>query len=383
MVMSTPETRIAPNKKTSRRSRVDKDFFLEASQSQLIWYRFKKHRLAAASLMFLALLYFVAVFADFFAPYEQNYRIPGAQLSAPTPIGFYIPEEGLTRPFVHRMERELDQETFTYETVPVPDERVPVRFFVKGSEYRILGLLPARLRLFGVEDGYIALFGTDQLGIDIFSQTLYAARISLSVPLVGVTISFIIGVILGGISGFFGGWVDDVVQRLIEFLMGLPQLPLWIALSAAIPMNWTGIQTFFAITVILSLVGWTNLARVVRGRLLSLREEDYVPAAVISGASDKHIIARHLLPGVMSYLVVNVSLAIPHMILGETTLSFLGLGILPPEVSWGSMMQQARSLTVIFNYSWHLIPTIFIVLSVLAFNFVGDGLRDAADPYSL
>ena len=218
--------------------------------------------------------------------------------------------------------------------------------------------------------------------MDIFSQTLYAGRISLSVGLVGVLISFVLGVVLGGISGYFGGRVDDIIQRTIEFLMSLPQLPLWIALSAAIPNNWTGIKTFFAITIILSVIGWTGLARVVRGRLIAMREEDYVMAAKVAGTGSAAIIGGHLLPGFLSYLVVSITLAVPYMILGETTLSFLGLGILPPEVSWGSQMRAAKSLTVIFVYPWHLIPTIFIVTAVLSFNFIGDGLRDAADPYS-
>ena len=353
-----------------------------ASQRQLVWLKFRRHRLALVSLGVLGALYLLAIFADFFAPYPKNYRIPDAQFSSPTRIRVFDQAAGFTAPFVYAARKELDEATFTYRTVPDRSRRIPLRFFTRGAPYKILGLIPSRTRLFGVAEGYVALFGTNNIGMDVYSQTLYAGRISLSVGLVGVLISFVLGVTLGGISGYFGGFVDDAIQRLIEFILSLPQLPLWIALSAAIPNNWSGIETFFAITIILSFIGWTGLARVVRGRLISMREEDYVMAAKVAGSTDRKVIMGHLLPGFLSYLVVSITLAIPHMILGETTLSFLGLGILPPEVSWGSMMQQARSLIVIFNYPWHLIPTIFIVTAVLAFNFIGDGLRDAADPYS-
>ena len=353
-----------------------------ASQRQLVWLKFRRHRLALVSLGVLGALYLLAIFADFFAPYPKNYRIPDAQFSSPTRIRVFDPAAGFTTPFVYAARKVLDEATFTYRTVPDRSRRIPLRFFTRGAPYKILGLIPAHTRLFGVTEGYVALFGTNNIGMDVYSQTLYAGRISLSVGLVGVLISFFLGVTLGGISGYFGGFVDDAIQRLIEFILSLPQLPLWIALSAAIPNNWSGIETFFAITIILSFIGWTGLARVVRGRLISMREEDYVMAAKVAGSTDRKVIVGHLLPGFLSYLVVSITLAIPHMILGETTLSFLGLGILPPEVSWGSMMQQARSLIVIFNYPWHLIPTIFIVTAVLAFNFIGDGLRDAADPYS-
>ena len=334
------------------------------------------------SLVVLTLLYIGAIFADFIAPYEKNYRIPDVQFSAPTRVRVYEPGKGFSRPFVFAVTRQLDMKTFTYETVIDRSQKWYLRFFVNTDPYKLLRFIPVSHRLFGVDTGYISLFGTDNLGIDILSQTLYASRISLSVGLVGVAISFVLGVILGGISGYFGGTVDEIIQRFIEFIITLPQLPLWIALSAAVPNRWTGIQTFFAITVILSLVGWTGLARVVRGRLISMREEDYVMAARVAGRRDGAIIRLHLLPGFMSYLVVNITLAIPAMILGETTLSFLGVGILPPEVSWGAMLREANDVTLIFNYTWYLTPCIFVIVAVLAYNFVGDGLRDAADPYA-
>ena len=377
-VTSSPAAAAAP----AQSGDSDGDRLSHASQRQLVWLKFRRHKLALVSLAVLAALYVLAIFADFFGPYPKNYRIPDAQFSSPTRIRVFDPATGFTGPFVYAARKEFDEATYTYRTVPDRSRRITIRFFIRGAPYKILGLIPSQTRLFGVTEGYVALFGTNNIGMDVYSQSLYAGRISLSVGLIGVLISFLLGVTLGGISGYFGGFVDDAIQRLIEFILSLPQLPLWIALSAAIPNNWSGIETFFAITIILSFIGWTGLARVVRGRLISMREEDYVMAAKVAGSTDRKVIVSHLLPGFLSYLVVSITLAIPHMILGETTLSFLGLGILPPEVSWGSMMQQARSLIVIFNYPWHLIPTIFIVTAVLAFNFIGDGLRDAADPYS-
>jgi peptide/nickel transport system permease protein len=353
-----------------------------ASQRKLVWHKFRKHKVAIGSLVVLGVLYIGAIFSDFIAPYEKNYRIPQVQFSSPTRVRIFEPGKGFSRPFVFAMTKRLNAKTYTYKTVSGRSEKWYLCFFVKTTPYKLLGFIPVTRRLFGVDSGYISLFGSNKLGMDIFSQTLYASRISLSIGLVGVALSFVLGITLGGISGYFGGTVDMIIQRVIEFILCLPQLPLWIALSAAIPNRWTGIQTFFAITVILSLVGWTNLARVVRGRLISMREEDFVMAAHLAGTRDGAIIRRHLLPGFTSYLVVNITLAIPGMILGETTLSFLGVGILPPEVSWGSMLTDANNLTMIYSYPWYLIPCIFVVVTVLAFNFVGDGLRDAADPYS-
>jgi peptide/nickel transport system permease protein len=254
---------------------------------------------------------------------------------------------------------------------------------VKGEPYHLLGVIPMNRHLFGVEgDQPFFLLGSDNLGRDLFSRIIYAARVSLFVGFAGVLISFVLGITLGGISGYFAGATDVIIQRVIEFLMSIPQIPLWMGLSAAIPQGWSGIQTFFAITLILSVIGWTDLARVVRGKIIALREEDYVTAARISSAGSMQIIRRHLLPGVTSYLVVALTLAIPFMILGETTLSFLGLGITAPDVSWGSLLQEAQDVNVIANYPWLLAPVGFVMLAVILFNFIGDGLRDAADPYA-
>jgi peptide/nickel transport system permease protein len=242
-------------------------------------------------------------------------------------------------------------------------------------------LIPTDIHLFGVEEGTVFLFGTDEWGRDLFSRILHAARISLSIGLVGIAVSFILGCLLGGLSGFFGGTTDLIIQRVIELLLSIPTIPFWMALAAALPMDWTTIQVYFAITIILALRGWTNLARVVRGKLLSLREEDFVVAAKLCGVGEWKIIATHLLPSFMSYLIVSLTLSVPYMILGETSLSFLGLGLRPPAVSWGVLLQQAQSIRVVAINPWLLIPAIFVIVTVLAFNFVGDGLRDAADPY--
>jgi peptide/nickel transport system permease protein len=355
-----------------------------ASQYQMMLVKFKKHRVAVVSVYLLAIFYLVALFADFVAPYEKSQRFDKAIYASPSEIHFVDSQGNLALPFIYRTTSKTDLETFRYK--PVVEDKTTqyrIKFFVKGEPYLLAGLIPMDIHLFGVEGGLpLFLLGADHLGRDLFSRIIFASRVSLLVGFGGVIVSFLLGILLGGISGYFGGAVDIVIQRFIELLMSVPQIPLWMALSAAIPQEWTGIQTYFAITIILSLMGWTGLARIVRGKILSLREEDYVTAARISSAGPLSIIFRHLLPGFTSYLIVHITIAIPYMILGETTLSFLGLGIQTPDVSWGSLMQRAQDVTVITNYPWLLLPAVFIVYAVILFNFVGDGLRDAADPYS-
>lgn len=355
-----------------------------ASQYRLMRVKFKKHRVAMVSLYLLGIFYLVAIFAEFVVPYDKVQRFDEAIYASPTEIHFFDDAGNFTTPFFYSTKSKIDPATFRYEAAPVEGASVNyIKFFAKTEPYTLAGFIPMNRRLYTVEGDYPVLFlGADHLGRDLLTRIIYASRVSLFVGFGGVIISFFLGILLGGISGFWGGAVDVTIQRFIELLMSIPQIPLWMALSAAIPVEWTGIQTYFAITLVLSLVGWTGLARVVRGRILSLREEDYVTAARISSASNLAIIFRHLLPGITSFLVVHVTIAIPYMILGETTLSFLGLGIRAPDVSWGSLLQQAQDVTVIVNYPWLLLPAVFVVAAVILFNFVGDGLRDAADPYS-
>ncbi len=355
----------------------------EATQYQLMLARFRKHRLARVSVYLLAFLYVLAIFAPFVAPYGRVQRFEEYSYAKPSRVRFVDVDGNFHLPFIYGRERKLDRKTFTYSFEEDPSTRYPLQLFVAGEPYRLLGAITMDRHIFGVAgDQPFFLLGSDELGRDLFSRIIIAARVSLFVGFAGVLISFVLGILLGGISGYFGGVVDTIIQRMIEFIMSIPQIPLWMGLSAAIPQEWTGIQTFFAITVILSLVGWTGLARVVRGKIISLREEDYVTAARISSATPLQIIVRHLLPGFTSYLVVDLTMAVPGMILGETTLSFLGLGITAPDVSWGSLLQEAQNVNVIANYPWILAPVGFIMLAVILFNFIGDGLRDAADPYS-
>lgn len=368
-----------------RRNRKMQERLRDAAQGKLVWHRFKKHRVAPIALVLLVILYLTALTADLVAPHGVQQQFSDKQYNPPTLVRVIDRDGGWHWPFIYETETALDPATFRYETtIPEDAERIPVRLFVESEEYRLLGLIPMHHKLFGTAEGEqpLLLWGSDNLGRDLFSRIVMASRVSLFVGLAGVGISFVLGVVLGGISGYFGGRIDSIIQRSIDFLISIPLIPLWMALSAAIPRTWSGIQTYLAITVILSLVGWTGLARVVRGKLMSLREEDYVTAARISSASHSKIIGKHLLPGVTSFLIVHITLAVPGMILGETTLSFLGLGITAPDVSWGTLLQAAQDVTVVANYPWLLLPAVVLVYAVVLFNFVGDGLRDAADPYS-
>ena len=353
-----------------------------ASQWQLMGRKFTRHKLAIIGGVVLAIFYVAAIFCEFFAPYGMKERNPDRNYTPPQIPRFVDAEGGFhLRPFVYGLIESRDPETWRNIYTLDHSQRFPLQLFVRGAPYRMWGIFSSDLHFFGVQGERVFLFGTDNLGRDLFSRTLYGARISLSIGLIGVALSFVLGCILGGISGYFGGAVDTFIQRVIEFLISIPTIPLWLALSAALPVGWPPVRVYFGIVVILSIVGWAGLARVVRGKLISVREEDFVRAAVIAGARDGAVIRRHLLPAFLSYLIVNVTLSIPGMILGETALSFLGLGLRPPVVSWGVLLFDAQNVRSVAQNPWLLIPALFVVVVVLAFNFVGDGLRDAADPY--
>ncbi|GIK42013.1 MAG: peptide ABC transporter permease [Chloroflexota bacterium] len=354
-----------------------------ATQWQLMWWRFRKHKLAMGATFVLIFFYLIAMNAEFVAYVNPETSEAQRSLMIPQPIYWF--DNGAFSPHVFGMTGKRDLKTFKRVYAPDPNLKYPVRFFGPGFEYKWLGFIPTNLHLISVEgaeaEETLFLMGTDVQGRDVWSRLMYATRTSLVIGLVSVALSLVLGVALGGISGYYGGMIDTIIQRIIEILRSLPTIPLWMGLAAALPSTWSVNQVYFAITLIISLLGWTELARVVRGRFLSLREEDFVMAARLSGCSRMRIIFRHMVPSFLSHIIAATTLALPAMIISETSLSFLGLGLRPPAISWGVLLQDAQNIQALAISPWLLIPAVPVVIAVLAFNFMGDGLRDAADPY--
>ena len=354
-----------------------------ATHWQLMWWKFRRHHMAILGLSLLGIFLIIALIPEFLAPYGTHTR--NLRYAQGPPMGFHFFDSTGTfhaRPFVYGWKSKRDAVTLRRVTTVDESKLHPVRWFVKGESYKLFNLFETDVHLFGVDASQVHLFGTDQIGRDVFSRTLYATRTSLSIGFIGVVVAFVLGLTFGGISGYVGGMVDLVIMRVVEFIRSIPTLPLWLALAAALPRDWSATQVYIAITVILAMIGWTHLARRVRGKLLALREEDFVLAARLSGCSHVRIITRHMLPSFMSYLIVDLTISFPYIILAETALSFLGLGMREPAVSWGVLLFSAQNVRSLVLMPWLLIPCLFVIVAVLAFNFVGDGARDAADPYA-
>jgi len=355
-----------------------------AGQWKLFWLRFRRHRLAVVSLIVVIALYLIAAFAQFIAPFDPNETNARFTYAPPQSVSLFY--DGRFAPHVSGLEMTLNKDSMRREFTHDADHPVFIDFLAPSEPYTLLGFLTVETRLFGINDpkrgDSLYLFGADRLGRDIFSRVIYGAQISLSIGLVGVFLSLILGVTIGGISGFFGGFTDVVIQRIIELLRSIPTIPLWMGLAAAIPVGWPPLRTYFFITLIVSLIGWTALAREVRGKFLSMRNEDFVTAARLDGMGEIAIIFHHLVPSFISHIIATLTLAIPTMILAETALSFLGIGLQPPIISWGTLLQEAQNIRAVAQAPWLLFtPAAAIVIAVLALNFLGDGLRDAADPY--
>jgi peptide/nickel transport system permease protein len=365
------------------RTEKEKLKYYTATQFQLTWWQFKKHRMALVGTAILSFFVVTALLAEFIAPTTRSARNIDYLNGPPQGLRF-VDEEGTfhLRPFAYPITTQLDPETFDFVLVEDTSQRLPLRFFVKGEPYKFWGLVWADIHLFGIEGAGIHLLGTDELGRDLFSRTLFATRVSLSIGVIGMLVAFFLGLLMGGLAGYFGGAVDNVIQRLSEFVRSIPTIPIWMAVAAAMPKEWSPERIYFMITLLLGMLGWTTLARRVRGLLLSIRKEDFVTSAKISGCSSARIILRHMLPTFLSYIIVDLTISFPYMILGETSLSFIGLGLRAPVVSWGVLLKRAQQVKTISMYPWLLIPAVPVVLATLAFSLIGDGLRDAADPYA-
>jgi peptide/nickel transport system permease protein len=351
-----------------------------ASQIQLTWRRFRRNKAAIAGGVIVLLYYLVALFGDFIAPYRQDTRFVQYVHMPPQPV--YLFDEGRFQPFVYDVKSDVDA---NYREIYTPnlEKKFPVQFFARGEPYKLWGRFDTNIHLFVAPGGVVSLLGMDRQGRDMFSRIILGSQISLTVGLIGVLLSLLLGSVLGVVSGYYGGWIDEIIQRVIELVRSFPNIPLWMALSAALPANWPPLQTYFAVTIILSLVGWTWLARQLRGQVLALRQADYVMAAKLAGASDRRIIFKHLIPASIGQIIVVTTLSLPAMILAETALSFLGLGLRPPLTSWGILLQDAQNLQSLALYPWLFYPALFMLIVILAFSFMGDGLRDASDPYTI
>ncbi|PRX08957.1 UNVERIFIED_ORG: peptide/nickel transport system permease protein [Martelella mediterranea] len=381
MAMTTDMPATTADEKSAKRTLTGRE-----TQLKMTWRRFKQHQLAFVSLWIVIAFYLVAIFAEFVAPTSPGDYNPRYTYAPPQGIHFIARDEDggwQFGPYVNGYKTEIDREALRRVFTIDPEVRHPVGFFVPSEPYRLMGFIPMNRKLFGTVEPRAPFYvlGADRLGRDQLSRLVYGTRVSLSIGLVGVILSLFFGVIIGGFSGYYGGLFDSVVQRAIEFIRSLPTIPLWLGLAAAFPQDWGPLQTYFAITIILSMLGWTELARVVRGRFLALRTEDFVTAAKLDGASDYRVIVKHMVPSFTSHIIAATTLAIPGMILAETALSFLGLGLQAPIVSWGTLLQDAQNIRTLAGAPWLLSPGVVVVVAILAMNFLGDGLRDAADPY--